>query len=353
MYYGNSARSNLKSILCENVDPDQVPNVVITSYGTLIAEHGQLMKYRQGKSKDENWEDDPSLSLFGLYGVKFYRVVLDEGHTIKNRNTKTSKSCYDLRAERRWVLTGTPIVNKLEDLFSLVKFLRVEPWNNFSFWKAFITTPFQSKGYVQALKVVQSILEPLVLRRTKDMKQADGTPLVKLPPKTVSIQRVKFTDDERALYSWIFARVQSSFNHSLAAGSLMKSYTTILAQIMRLRQVCCHPTLVSQAAAFKSNDDLEEVAGSNGMTILNIQDQDLRMMLEKFENPQAEEYELQSYGTEVMKSILEGAEHECPICTTEPIAVDQQAVTECWHMSCLDCILSHIEVSNVQKKYRL
>src|SRR5258705_1163356 len=155
------------------------------------------MKYRQGKSKDENWEDDPSLSLFGLYGVKFYRVVLDEGHTIKNRNTKTSKSCYDLRAERRWVLTGTPIVNKLEDLFSLVKFLRVEPWNNFSFWKTFITVPFESKDFMRALDVVQTVLEPLVLRRTKDMKTSTGEALVPLPPKTIDIVAIELSNSQR------------------------------------------------------------------------------------------------------------------------------------------------------------
>ena len=61
-------------------------------------------------------------------------------------------------------MTGTPIVNKLEDLFSLVRFLGVEPWNNFSFWKTFVTVPFEAGEFVRALDVVQTVLEPLVMR---------------------------------------------------------------------------------------------------------------------------------------------------------------------------------------------
>ena len=73
------------------------------------------------------------------------------------------------------VLTeGTPIVNKLEDLYSLVHFLGVEPWSIYSYWRTFISVPFESKDYLRALDVVQTILEPLVLRRTKDMKDSEG-----------------------------------------------------------------------------------------------------------------------------------------------------------------------------------
>ncbi|KAA8909222.1 hypothetical protein TRICI_004593 [Trichomonascus ciferrii] len=361
IYYGGNTGSNLKQLLCGKPE-SQVPNIVITSYGTLLSEHNRLLDFmgkphnRSAAKQDENWFDNTDLTFFGLYGVKFYRVVLDEAHTIRNRSSKTSKACYDLRARRRWVLTGTPIVNKLEDLYSIVKFLGVQPWNNFSFWRAFITAPFESKGYVQAMNVVQSVMEPLVLRRTKDMKQKDGTPLVQLPPKTVTIQRIKFSKDEHDLYQYVFARVKSSFKTRLKQGSLMSSYSAMLTQILRLRQVCCHPALVTSAALYKDNPrDLDDTAtgkesdsdsdGTAGM--FDLEDQDFRNLLDRFKTDQnaEDEKKLQSYGNEVMKQILEGAENECPICTTEPIPPEQQAVTECWHMSCLDCLIEHIEVS--------
>ena len=93
--------------------------------------------------------------------------------------------------------TGTPIVNKLEDLFSLVHFLGVEPWSIYSYWRTFITVPFESKDYIRALDVVQTILEPLVLRRTKDMKDSEGNPIVSLPEKVITKEYLEMSAAER------------------------------------------------------------------------------------------------------------------------------------------------------------
>ncbi|KNC23277.1 hypothetical protein FF38_06393, partial [Lucilia cuprina] len=71
--------------------------VVITTYGTVVSE------YKQRSSS----------SLFtksGLFGIEFDRIILDEAHTIKNRNTQNAKACFSLRSERRWALTGTPVI---------------------------------------------------------------------------------------------------------------------------------------------------------------------------------------------------------------------------------------------------
>jgi DNA repair protein RAD5 len=162
VYYGAEKNIDLQSTCCE-ANIVSAPDLVITSYGVVLSEFGEFT--RGGLT-----------SHHGLFSLNFFRIILDEGHTIKNRQSKTAKACYDLKAEHRWVLTGTPIVNRLEDLFSLVRFLRVEPWNNFSFWRTFITVPFESKDFMRALDVVQTVLEPLVMRRTKSMKTVDGKP---------------------------------------------------------------------------------------------------------------------------------------------------------------------------------
>jgi len=88
-------------------------------------------------------------------------------------------------------------VNKLEDLFSLVHFLGVEPWSLYSYWRTFITVPFESKDYLRALDVVQTILEPLVLRRTKDMKDSEGNPIVSLPEKVITKEYLEMSNAER------------------------------------------------------------------------------------------------------------------------------------------------------------
>ena len=166
VYYGSDKNINLQSLCCE-ANSASAPDMVITSYGVILSEFTQIAKKKGNKD-----------GHVGIFSLKFWRVILDEAHLIKNRNSKTAKACYELSAEHRWVLTGTPIVNRLEDLFSLVRFLRVEPWNNFSFWRTFITVPFESNHFMRALDVVQTVLEPLVMRRTKDMKMPDGTPSV-------------------------------------------------------------------------------------------------------------------------------------------------------------------------------
>jgi len=200
VYYGNEKKTNLQTLLSTKGAPD----VMITSYGTILSEYTQISKSSGNGSSDG-----------GLFSVCFYRIILDEAHHIKNRLSKTSRACYELMAEHRWCLTGTPIVNRLEDLFSLVKFLRVDPWQSFSFWKTFITMPFENKEFLRALDVVQTVLEPLVLRRTKDMKLPNGEPLVALPPKTIVIEKVQLSKSEREVYDHIQDRAKRTLKHNL------------------------------------------------------------------------------------------------------------------------------------------
>jgi DNA repair protein RAD5 len=98
---------------------------------------------------------------------------------------------YVLKSVLRWVAltrlaypAGTPIVNRLEDLYSLLHFLRLEPWGQYPFFRTFITQPFLAQD-PKALDVVQFILEQCLLRREKNMKDKDGKPIVDLPDKTV------------------------------------------------------------------------------------------------------------------------------------------------------------------------
>ncbi|CAD0081597.1 unnamed protein product [Aureobasidium vineae] len=325
VYYGSDKNVNLKTLCCE-ANAGSAPNVIITSYGTVLSEYNQVVAAGGNRG-----------SSGGLFSIEYFRVILDEAHMIKNRQSKTARACYEIAAEHRWTLTGTPIVNRLEDLFSLVRFLRVEPWSNFSFWKTFITVPFESKDYVRALDVVQTVLEPLVLRRTKDMKTPDGEALVPLPPRTIDIQKIELSKVERDLYDHIFARAKRTFAANVEAGTLMKSYTTIFAQILRLRQSCCHPTLVRNKGIAADEDDAEAAADiANGLA----DDMDLQSLIQRFES-EAEEEDASRFGAHVLKQIQAESNHECPICFEEPM--EEQSVTGCWHSACKKCLLELIE----------
>ncbi|EWC48529.1 DNA repair protein rad-5 [Drechslerella stenobrocha 248] len=327
IYYGADKSLDLRT-QCSAANAHNAPNIIITSYGVVLSEFTQIANSANGSRGNPG----------GLFSVQFFRIILDEAHNIKNRQSKTAKACYELDAIHRWVLTGTPIVNRLEDLFSLVRFLRVEPWSNFAFWRTFITVPFESKDFLRALDVVQTVLEPLVMRRTKDMKQPDGTPLVFLPPKTIIIEEIELSKAERAVYDFIYMYVKRSFAENMEAGSVMKSYTTIFAQILRLRQSCCHPTLVrkKEIVADEVEADAAE-AEAKGLTD-NI---DLQALIEKFTSQENDNGEFNNYNAHMLQQIKEEAENECPICSDEPI--EEMTVTACFHMACKKCLLRLIE----------
>ncbi|KAI1871466.1 uncharacterized protein JN550_004460 [Neoarthrinium moseri] len=325
VYYGNDKIDNLQALCSSSAAPD----VIITSYGVVLSEFNQM------SSKNGN-----AYFHHGLFSVNFFRVILDEAHNIKNRQAKTSKACYELSAEHRWVLTGTPIVNRLEDLFSLVRFLRVEPWNNFSFWRTFITVPFESKDFMRALDVVQTVLEPLVMRRTKDMKTPDGKLLVPLPPKSMEIVDIELSEPERGVYDHIFTRAKRTFSANVEKGTVMKAYTTIFAQILRLRQSCCHPILVRNQEIVAD----EEVAGAEADAAAGLaDDMDLDSLIQQFTATIDNEKNANAFGAHVLEQIRDEAANECPICAEEPMI--EQTVTGCWHSACKKCLLDYMRHS--------
>ncbi|KAL3460384.1 SNF2 family N-terminal domain-containing protein [Aspergillus heterothallicus] len=347
MYYGNEKAVNLRE-LCAAGNP-AAPNVIVTSYGVVLAEHRQQLSALASTSS-ASWTPG------NLFSVDFFRVILDEAHIIKNRRSKTARACYELKATHRWVLTGTPIVNRLEDLFSLVRFLKVEPWNNFSFWKTFITTPFENKEFVRALSVVQTVLEPLVLRRTKSMKTPEGEPLVPLPQRIVDIVEVDLSEQEREIYNHIYTRAKQTFNNGVENGTLLKSYSTIFAQLLRLRQTCCHPILTRNKAIVADEEDAAAAADqSNELK----DDMDLQELIDRFTaatenqaNNHAEAQDpLQKFTAHALRQIQTESSGECPICSEEPMI--DPAVTSCWHSACKKCLedyIRHQTDKNVQPR---
>ncbi|KAK2754540.1 DNA helicase rad5 [Arachnomyces sp. PD_36] len=331
VYYGTDKSIDLRNLCCSE-SSNSAPDLIITSYGVVLSEYRQLGP--NGLT---------GAALGGLFSVEFFRVILDEAHHIKNRRSKTARACYDISAIHRWVLTGTPIVNRLEDLFSLVRFLKVEPWSNFSFWKTFITMPFESKDFVRALNVVQTVLEPLVLRRTKTMKTPDGEALVPLPPRTITIEEVELSEKEREIYDYIFTRAKQSFNDNVEAGTLLKSYSTIFTQILRLRQTCCHPVLTRNKDIVAEEEDAAVAADeTNGMK----DDMDLQELIAKFtasteEAPDDQQDSgMAKFTAHALKQIQTESSGECPICAEEPMI--QPAVTGCWHSACKQCLQNFI-----------
>ncbi|KAG8979771.1 DNA helicase rad5, partial [Tulasnella sp. 427] len=251
IYHGN-ARADLEALVSSD---DDVINVVITSYGTLSSEHA---KHTRGGTSS-------------FYDMDWLRVVLDEAHYIKSRHTKTAKACYALHARRRWCLTGTPIVNRLEDLHSLLHFLRDEPWSDFAFFKSSITTPFLNHD-PKCLDVVQIVLESILLRREKTMKDRDGRSIVSLPAKEVKTETLEFSPAERKIYDSVYADAKHAYDAFNARGVVGKNMSNILAMLMKLRQAVLHPSLIKRRLLTdeQSEDEIMEPSAAGEGASINV-----------------------------------------------------------------------------------
>ncbi|MCJ1243577.1 hypothetical protein MMC30_000774 [Trapelia coarctata] len=218
-------------------------DVVITTYQILVSEHG-------------NSADGESGPQVGCFGIHWYRVILDEAHTIKNRNAKATQACCALRAEYRWCLTGTPMQNNLDELQSLIKFLRIKPYNELGVWRDQITRPLSAGRGGVAMKRLQFYLKAFMKRRTKDVLKAEGAlnpggkPNVEGKPTTgfkITERKIEkvvatFADKERRFYDRLEQRTDQRLEQMMG-GSKM-SYASALVLLLRLRQACNHPELV-------------------------------------------------------------------------------------------------------------
>lgn len=339
IYYGGNV-SSLKTLLTRTKNP---PTVVLTTYGIVQNEWTRILKMDKGDLEMD--------STTGLFSLKFYRVILDEGHVIRNRTTSTCKAVMEISSNCRWVMTGTPIINRLDDLYSIVKFLKLEPWAQMSYWKMFVSDPFERKDYRQAFDVVNAILEPVFLRRTKQMQDVDGKPLVELPPKKIVVEKLTFNETQDTVYKHYLEEAETSVKKGLARGDLLKKYSTILVHILRLRQICCDVRLLG---AQDEND--EDLSKSNQLLkeSVNVNEVYRKVGLNKSSNRLnsghlnsiKDRIQTKYPNPDSLKTL------ECSICTADPIELDKVLFTECCHSFCEDCLKEYLEFQK-QKELEL
>ncbi|KAJ0970290.1 hypothetical protein J5N97_023167 [Dioscorea zingiberensis] len=299
VHYGGD-RTNDPKVVADN-------DVVLTTYGVLAS-----AKYESG-----------NVSIF--HKIEWHRVVLDEAHTIKSSKTRVAQSSFALVSHCRWCLTGTPLQNNLEDLYSLLCFLRVEPWCNWAWWHKLIQRPYES-GDERGLKLVKAILRPLMLRRTKDTTDKEGRPILVLPPANVQIVECEQSEAERDFYDALFKKSKVRFDQFVAQGKVLHNYASILELLLRLRQCCNHPFLVMSRGDNQQYSDLNKLA---------------RRFLEGTNHDPANStasVPTRAYVEEVVEGIRRGEVTECPICLES--ASDDPVLTPCAHRMCRECLLS-------------
>lgn len=294
-------------------------DVVITSYGTLATEY-----FPRGK---QNLPSVPRPQ--GLFSMHWRRVILDEGHIIRNPQTKSALAATNLMAHSRWVLTGTPIINNLKDLFSLVRFIGLTGGlERLEIFNSVLIRPL-NQGDVNASLLLQALMATICLRRKKEMKFVD----LELPELSEYVHRIDFLDHEREKYEALQAEAKGllhTVQRNQTNGKGQDTYRHLLEVLLRLRQVCnhwklCGERVTSVLSALESQKvvDLtpENKKALQDMLQVSIESrEDCPICLENLHNPVITAC-AHAFGSECIERVIE-TQHRCPMCRAEPLELE-------------------------------
>ncbi|KAL2159866.1 hypothetical protein VTH06DRAFT_1999 [Thermothelomyces fergusii] len=293
-------------------------DLVITTYGSVVSELNSRSKRKQG--------------TYPLEEIGWFRIVLDEAHTIREQNTLAFKSICRLQANRRWAVTGTPVQNKLEDLAALLAFLRLKPFDERSKFVQFIIQPFKAAD-PEIVPKLRVLIDTITLRRLKDK--------IHLPERVDEIVKLDFTPEERQVYDWFAKtaqdRVRALTGQAMGQDRIVGGRTMIhiLRSILQLRLICAH------GKDLLSDEDLADLQGMTADTPIDLDrddDDDGRSVLS----------EKKAY--EMLYLMQEGNSDNCSRCNTKLGAIevddpesDRQDdilgyMARCFHTYCPSCV---------------
>lgn len=226
------------------------PKSVLDVWAAEIERHAPLLTFQILRSRDEldiahvvkevdvliiNYAQLRS-SIEELRKVCWIAAVLDEGQQIKNPDSKAAKASRQIEAENRLVLSGTPIENRLLDVWSLMAFAMPGVLGD----RKYFRERFDRRKDATAQRRLTARLRPFLLRRTKDQVALD------LPPKVEEEILCQMDEAQRHLYDEELKRAQADI-FEMGEDGVKKNSFAVLQALMRLRQICCHPVLVDEA----------------------------------------------------------------------------------------------------------
>lgn len=178
-----------------------------------------------------------------LQGIEFYYVILDEAQHIKNPLSATARSVKSLRSEHRLALTGTPIENRLSEIWSIFDFVSPGMLGDLNRFEEKFARPIE-RGDQEAAEKLRAAIHRFVLRREKTDVAKD------LPPKIEQDIIVPLAEEQAKLYQQILKQTRESVMSEVESKGVAKSQIQIFAALTRLRQVACDPRLMKLEGDF-------------------------------------------------------------------------------------------------------
>ena len=196
--------------------------LIVTSYGLLASESDAFSK------------------------VEWSNIVLDEAQFIKNHKTKRAKAAMALKGDFKLITTGTPVENHLDELWTLFNFINPGLLGTKQRFDERFAVPIEKEGRNTLRNSLKKIIQPFILRRLK------SAVLEELPPKTEINLLVEMSEKERAFYEALRrASVEAVETAKRKPGGA--AHLRILTELMKLRQACCAPSLISKDADIESS----------------------------------------------------------------------------------------------------
>ena len=293
-------------------------DVVIVSYKTL---------------SEEIRRKDPLITK-----IFWHRVVLDEAHFIRTNTALCAKASFQLKAKYRWALSGTPTQNKFDDLFSLLHFLRIDPWG---LKKSYWNSALDYIGSRRDPSLLDAMLGPIMLRRTKESLSLVDKREINLPPKTIVTKQIILNKEEAKAYHDSKKAALDDFLTLSKKKFSRENYFHVFKRIIRMRQVCDHPLLL------KLNEKPQkEVLRAKLKEFLEERDIHINDDFYNQEGHQSHEIPEIQNGVSIkclrekIKALKNNVVEDCSICLCQPQVI---AFTTCGHTFCEDCIFEHLQ----------
>mmetsp|Transcript_21360 Transcript_21360/g.34784 ORF Transcript_21360/g.34784 Transcript_21360/m.34784 type:complete len:711 (+) Transcript_21360:1150-3282(+) len=291
-------------------------DVVLTTYGTISSEFTEstdtIKRSRQS----------------GPLNMKWWRVILDEAHIVRNRNTKSFKAVCALAAENRWAVTGTPFCNSLDDFQALLSFLKVSPVDKYALYKRAIGRPIL-EGSHNALRWLRVFIHTYCLKRNKETA-------LQLPPMEIELQKLPISGHQKEVYDTLMGAAQCLFQSasSVSQELVMKNYMMILECITRIRQACLDPSLVPSERLLAANRILEHMHSEDIKGNKTLSEKDATDLFEKLKNVFVS---LRGDDNNNVES-EEETPYECAICFEVLSEEKTRILRACKHCFCASCL---------------
>lgn len=299
----------LRVMFWHGIRKEPITSKQIENYDVVISTY---------ESVSSDWYSQKNTTLprkSGPFSITWRRVILDEGHNIRNPKAKKTIAVSNLLAQSRWSLTGTPIINNLKDLYSQVRFLRLSGGlDSFEIFHGAISRPVMA-GDPQGNKALQLLMGSICLRRKKEMSFID----LRLPELSEYVHKFKLHPHEQEKYDALEAQAKGTldtYKQNMGGRKAFDTYRHLLEVLLRMRQLCNHWQLVGEERLDSIMKQLED----EGVVDLTV------------ENKEA---------LQKMLQLSIDSQEDCPICFD---SYKDPVITRCAHIFCTPCLERVIEL---------